>query len=195
MSAKNNRSFVASFLKSSSTSVLLAGIAAGLYPILFYYSNNFQLVNTWQHFLFFVASFIGLPVLLFYIIKKLFVKVKVLQKWQQYVVPFLGVFTFLFLMKICLYAGIQKKMILGIVLILSGIVFKLSAAPFHMWTPDVYEGAPIASVTYFAVAQKIGMLIILINFVDGVVGKVLRLAETSSVVTIPHNNSMNVNCI
>ena len=106
MSAKNNRSFVASFLKSSSTSVLLAGIAAGLYPILFYYSNNFQLVNTWQHFLFFVASFIGLPALLFYIIKKLFVKVKVLQKWQQYVVPFLGVFTFLFLMKICLYAGI-----------------------------------------------------------------------------------------
>jgi len=68
MSAKNNRSFVASFLKSSSTSVLLAGIAAGLYPILFYYSNNFQLVNTWQHFLFFVASFIGLPALLFYII-------------------------------------------------------------------------------------------------------------------------------
>ena len=107
------------------TSVLLAGIAAGLYPILFYYSNNFQLVNTWQHFLFFVASFIGLPATLFFIVKKLFSKVKVLQKWQQYVVPFLGVFTFLFLMKICLYAGIQKKMILGIVLIAAILAFFL----------------------------------------------------------------------
>ena len=74
MSAKNTRSFVASFLKSSNDSVILAAIAAGLYPILFYYSNNFQLVNTWQHFLFFVASFIGLPATLFLIVKKLFVK-------------------------------------------------------------------------------------------------------------------------
>ena len=125
MSAKNTRSFVASFLKSSNDSVILAAIAAGLYPILFYYSNNFQLVNTWQHFLFFVASFIGLPATLFFIIKKLFSKVLFLQKWQQYVIPFLGIFTFLFLMKICLYAGIQKKMILGIVLIAAILSFLL----------------------------------------------------------------------
>ena len=117
MSAKNTKSFIASFLKSSINSVILAAIAAGLYPILFYYSNNFQLVNTWKNFLFFVASFIGLPAVLFFVVKKLFVKVKFLQKWQQYVIPFLGVFTFLFLMKICLYAGVQKKMTLGIVLI------------------------------------------------------------------------------
>ena len=117
MSAKNTKSFIASFLKSSINSVILAAIAAGLYPILFYYSNNFQLVNTWKHFLFFVSSFIGLPAVLFFVVKKLFVKVKFLQKWQQNVIPFLGVFTFLFLMKICLYAGVQKKMTLGIVLI------------------------------------------------------------------------------
>ena len=125
MSAKNTKSFIASFLKPSNDSVILAAIAAGLYPILFYYSNNFKLVNTWQHLLFLMASFIGLPAVLFFIIKKLFSKVRVLKKWQQYVLPFLGVFTFLFLMKICLYAGVQKKMILGIVLIAAILAFLL----------------------------------------------------------------------
>ena len=117
MSAKNTKSFIASFLKSGNDSVLLAAIAAGLYPILFYFSTNFQLVNTWQHLLFFVLSFIGLPVLLFFMVNWLFLKVGFLKKWQRYVIPFLGVFTFLFLMKICLYAGVQKKMIFGIVLV------------------------------------------------------------------------------
>ena len=125
MSAKNTKSFIASFLKPSNDSVILAAIAAGLYPILFYYSNNFKLVNTWQHLLFFMVSFIGLPAVLFFIVKKLFSKVRVLKKWQQYVLPFLGVFTFLFLMKICLYAGVQKKMILGIVLIAAVLAFLL----------------------------------------------------------------------
>ena len=52
---------------------------------------------------------------------------------------------------------------LGIVLILSGIAFKLSAAPFHMWTPDVYEGAPTSVTTVFVTLPKIAALTVLIH--------------------------------
>ena len=52
---------------------------------------------------------------------------------------------------------------LGIVLILSGIVFKLSAAPFHMWTPDVYEGAPTSITTVLITLPKVAALTVLIH--------------------------------
>jgi len=67
-------------------------------------------------------------------------------------------------------------LVVGAVLVLAALLFKLSAAPMHIWTPDVYEGAPVSAVTYFAVAQKVGMLIVLINFVDGVVGDYLPVS-------------------
>ena len=52
---------------------------------------------------------------------------------------------------------------LGIVLILSGIAFKLSAAPFHMWTPDVYEGAPTSVTTVLVSLPKLAALTVLIH--------------------------------
>tara|TARA_B110000503_G_C7118513_1_gene401389 strand:- start:168 stop:1568 length:1401 start_codon:yes stop_codon:yes gene_type:complete len=61
-------------------------------------------------------------------------------------------------------------LIIGAVFMLSAILFKLSVAPLHVWTPDVYEGAPISSVSYFAVAQKLGMLAVLINILKEVIG-------------------------
>ncbi len=53
-------------------------------------------------------------------------------------------------------------LVFGIVFMLSGIAFKISAVPFHMWTPDVYEGAPTPVTAFFAAAPKVaafGMLI------------------------------------
>lgn len=44
---------------------------------------------------------------------------------------------------------------LAIIFILAGFLFKLSAAPFHVWTPDVYDGAPLIVVTFFATVAKI----------------------------------------
>ena len=44
--------------------------------------------------------------------------------------------------------------ILGLVFVSAGIAFKISAAPFHMWTPDVYEGAPTPVTAFFAAAPK-----------------------------------------
>jgi NADH-quinone oxidoreductase subunit N len=48
--------------------------------------------------------------------------------------------------------------IFGIVFVLAGLAFKISAAPFHMWTPDVYEGAPTPVTTFFATAPKVAAI-------------------------------------
>ena len=52
--------------------------------------------------------------------------------------------------------------VLGLVFLLAGLAFKISAVPFHMWTPDVYEGAPTSVTAFFASAPKLaGMAIFL----------------------------------
>ncbi|MBW2525707.1 MAG: NADH-quinone oxidoreductase subunit N [Deltaproteobacteria bacterium] len=52
-------------------------------------------------------------------------------------------------------AGVSMGMlVVAMVLILSGLAFKVSAVPFHMWTPDAYEGAPTPTTSYMAVAVK-----------------------------------------
>ncbi len=51
--------------------------------------------------------------------------------------------------------------IVGMVLLLSGLAFKISAVPFHMWTPDVYEGAPTSVTAFFAIAPKLAALALL----------------------------------
>lgn len=60
-----------------------------------------------------------------------------------------------------LFAGqdaLSKGVVLGLVLIMVGFCFKLSAVPFHMWTPDVYEGSPTPVTAFFATAPKIAAL-------------------------------------
>ncbi len=57
--------------------------------------------------------------------------------------------------------------VIGLVFILSGLAFKVSAVPFHMWTPDVYEGAPTPVTALFAVAPKIAALGLLVAVVMG----------------------------
>ncbi len=50
--------------------------------------------------------------------------------------------------------------VFGMVFILCGLAFKMSAAPFHMWTPDVYEGSPTPSTAFFATAPKVAAAIL-----------------------------------
>lgn len=54
---------------------------------------------------------------------------------------------------------------LSVILIFVGLGFKISAVPFHFWTPDIYEGAPIAVTAYLSVASKAAAFGILIRFV------------------------------
>ena len=54
----------------------------------------------------------------------------------------------------------------GLILILSGLAFKLSAAPFHMWTPDVYEGAPSSVTTILITVPKIAIFVAILKVLN-----------------------------
>ncbi len=58
-------------------------------------------------------------------------------------------------------------LIFGLVFLLVGIAFKVSAVPFHMWTPDVYEGAPTPVTAFFAAAPKIAAMSLLLRVALG----------------------------
>jgi NADH-quinone oxidoreductase subunit N len=61
-------------------------------------------------------------------------------------------------------AQTSPMLVLGAGLFLVGIAFKLSLVPFHVWTPDVYEGAPLAVTAYMSVVTKAGTLAVLARF-------------------------------
>ncbi len=58
-------------------------------------------------------------------------------------------------------------LIFGLVFLIAGLAFKVSAAPFHMWTPDVYEGAPTPMVAYAAGAPKFAAMVLLARVLQG----------------------------
>ncbi len=63
--------------------------------------------------------------------------------------------------------NISIGLVAGIVFILAGLAFKISAAPFHMWTPDVYEGAPTPVTGFFAAAPKLAALALITRLITG----------------------------
>src|SRR6202035_5632033 len=61
-------------------------------------------------------------------------------------------------------AAPSAGVLIGLVFVVVGLAFKVSAVPFHMWTPDVYEGAPTPVTAFFAVAPKIAALALFVRF-------------------------------
>lgn len=59
----------------------------------------------------------------------------------------------------------QIGVIFGIVFVLAGLAFKISVVPFHMWTPDVYEGAPTPITAFFASAPKVAAMALIIRVI------------------------------
>lgn len=57
--------------------------------------------------------------------------------------------------------------VIGLVFVMAGLAFKVSAAPFHMWTPDVYEGAPTPVTAFFALAPKIAAIALFARVMTG----------------------------
>jgi len=57
--------------------------------------------------------------------------------------------------------------VVGLVFVMAGLAFKVSAAPFHMWTPDVYEGAPTPVTAFFALAPKIAAIALFVRVMTG----------------------------
>jgi NADH-quinone oxidoreductase subunit N len=61
--------------------------------------------------------------------------------------------------------GANPPLVFAVVLCVSGLLYKLAAVPFHMWAPDVYEGAPVPVVAFLAVTSKLAGLAALIRLV------------------------------
>lgn len=59
--------------------------------------------------------------------------------------------------------AVSAGLIVGLIMLMVGFCFKISAVPFHMWTPDVYEGAPTPVTAFFATAPKIAALMMFIR--------------------------------
>jgi NADH-quinone oxidoreductase subunit N len=62
--------------------------------------------------------------------------------------------------------GSRPLVMLGMVLMLVGMTFKVSAVPFHMWTPDAYQGAPTPATSYMAGVVKVAAFVVLLRFLS-----------------------------
>jgi NADH-quinone oxidoreductase subunit N len=69
-------------------------------------------------------------------------------------------------------AGVSTGLMVGIAFIVAGLAFKLSAVPFHMWTPDVYEGAPTPVTAFMSTAPKVAPFVVLLRVLFGPFGHV-----------------------
>jgi NADH-quinone oxidoreductase subunit N len=65
-------------------------------------------------------------------------------------------------------------LIVGVVFIVAGLAFKLSAVPFHMWTPDVYEGAPTAVTAFMSTAPKVAAVALLLRALEMPFGQLVH---------------------
>jgi NADH-quinone oxidoreductase subunit N len=81
-------------------------------------------------------------------------------------------------------------LIAGLMLVLTGVGFKLAVVPFHLWTPDVYEGAPLPVTAFIATVSKGGMFALILRWfhqpdaaVSGTPGVVLTLIAIASMLT------------
>ena len=62
--------------------------------------------------------------------------------------------------------GVETGLIFGLVFMLAGLCFKVAAVPFHMWTPDVYQGAPTPVTAFFAAAPKLAAMALFVRVVS-----------------------------
>jgi NADH-quinone oxidoreductase subunit N len=72
-------------------------------------------------------------------------------------------------------AGTEPSLglIIGLVFVAAGLAFKVSAVPFHMWTPDVYEGAPTPVTAFFAIAPKVAAIGLFMRLLVGPFGELV----------------------
>ena len=80
---------------------------------------------------------------------------------------FSGTTTFAGIAQVIAQDGVGTGLMIGLVFVLAGLAFKVSAVPFHMWTPDVYEGSPTPVTAFFAAAPKIAAMALFLRVVFG----------------------------
>ncbi len=84
--------------------------------------------------------------------------------------------------------NVGMGLVVGLVFVLAGLCFKISAVPFHMWTPDVYEGAPTPVTAFFSTAPKVAAIALLMRVLAGPFGDLA--AQWSQVIWVASVGSM-----
>lgn len=87
----------------------------------------------------------------------------------------------------------QKVFLLGLLLVISGLAFKIAAFPLHMWAPDVYQGSPAPSTAFLAVGSKAAGFVLLLRFLFGAlphefIAHWAKLLMVLSAITILYGN-------
>jgi NADH-quinone oxidoreductase subunit N len=83
---------------------------------------------------------------------------------------------------------VSPGVIVGIVFVIAALCFKVAAVPFHMWTPDVYEGAPTPVTAFFATAPKVAAVALFVRVLSGPFGEVS--AQWQQVIVLASMGSM-----
>lgn len=143
------------FLNKVSVNPIFIGIATGLYPLVFYYSRNFGMINSLEQLGYFLLFFLLIPIVFFSTLKW-FSSLSFTGKWGKYIIPFFNIFLFFFFIKIILYTDIQRKIILGIFIISALIAYFLHKY-FKKW---------LAIQLLLAVIGFIGLVPIVIKYLN-----------------------------
>ncbi|WP_417874051.1 sulfatase-like hydrolase/transferase [Xanthomarina gelatinilytica] len=104
MKPKKKQGFISRFLNDGKRYPIITAVAAGLYPLLFYYTNNYKMINSWGHLGYFVTIFILIPIIVFFVAHKIS-GIRIFKKLQPFVLPFLNFFFFFSSLNVALYAG------------------------------------------------------------------------------------------
>jgi len=120
------RDQIIQFISSEKQFPLIAAIASGLYPLLYYYNSNFTFVNSWSQFLFFIICFLLAPCLVFFASNKLFKNVKGLKRYSKFIIPILNftLFTYLLIISIFQFKIITTILVLLFAIVLGRIFYK-----------------------------------------------------------------------
>ncbi|MEM0519336.1 sulfatase-like hydrolase/transferase [Aequorivita flava] len=106
---------------------LLTGLICGFYPIVFYFSNNYSAINSWEHFGFFVLFFIGIPIVIFSIAFLVFKYSETFSKYKAQILFVLIIMTVATLMSQAMYLTLKKKMLLGLLIVSALAAYKFYA--------------------------------------------------------------------
>lgn len=126
MQTKKKQGFFSFFFERETIFPLTTAIAAGLYPLLFYFTNNYKMINSWGHLGFFISIFLLLPGVTFFAVHKI-VAINFFKRLQPFVLPFLNLFFFLSYLNVALYAGfswLRTLIIVGIALLFALLLHK-----------------------------------------------------------------------
>lgn len=111
----------------------------------------------------------------------------------SFIYGFSGTTSFSVLLHLYNSTGFSTGVYIGLAIILAGLCFKISAAPFHMWTPDVYEGSPAPVTAFFAIVPKISTIAVICRLLIYPFGD--SISEWQQIIVVVSVASMFISCL